>query len=212
MNNVYLLKNVMNHKFIVNEEEKKRILEMHINATKKLYLNEQGDTKITPGQPVVINGVTYKKPGITDINVLDDYRQTGSVLDNLKSLVSRGLKDARKPGYELDRMIRVWTAGPDNINTGHELSPTSRSPLKTGALALRQIVFDALNYAAQENVTGADFKQNPTGINNWYNTPGDRAIETPGDTMDINYLTKFYPNIVDVLANIITERDRMLKA
>jgi hypothetical protein len=71
--------------FEIDENEKRRILEMHENATKKMYLSEQPTTGAEQpttgaGQPTTgqettgvatIDGVTYKLPGIVDKTTLE---------------------------------------------------------------------------------------------------------------------------------------------
>lgn len=58
--------------FEISSEEKQRILEMHVSATKKNYLSEQETEPVKQGQPAAgptINGVTYKLQGLTDKNI-----------------------------------------------------------------------------------------------------------------------------------------------
>jgi hypothetical protein len=84
--------------FEIDENEKRRILEMHENATKKLYLSEQTVTGTpTPGAPgtqqpraaaVEINGVIYNIRDIDSVEKLKLFldfteRQLAFALDNL---------------------------------------------------------------------------------------------------------------------------------
>mgnify|MGYP003342690034 CR=1 FL=1 len=63
----------MRQLFKIDESEKRRILEMHENATRKNYLSEQGNqTNNTPRQPFKdTNGNEYKLPAITDYSALN---------------------------------------------------------------------------------------------------------------------------------------------
>ena len=66
----------MRQLFKIDESEKKRILEMHENATKKNYLGEQTTQQPTPQQPqatVKIDGKPYKLPGIVDKASLESF-------------------------------------------------------------------------------------------------------------------------------------------
>jgi hypothetical protein len=92
----YLYKKIKNMKqlFKIDESEKRRILEMHENAIRKNYLNEQNPPQTDPvqgRQPYSYNGITYKLPAIdSDAN-----------LNMFTSYGIDGLKTGNEAGYHL---------------------------------------------------------------------------------------------------------------
>jgi hypothetical protein len=80
--------------FNIDQDEKNRILEMHENATKRHYLNEQPSTEVTepdPGQSKPTfssNGVAYYVPGLTDTGWSDFVSVAGSDLMNFITFMS----------------------------------------------------------------------------------------------------------------------------
>jgi hypothetical protein len=84
----YLYKKIksMRQLFKIDESEKKRILEMHENATKRNYLSEQPTPTTTtpPQQPSgpEINGKTYKIENITDDKSLNKFLNWGTDVNN----------------------------------------------------------------------------------------------------------------------------------
>jgi hypothetical protein len=84
--------------FEIDENEKRRILEMHETATKNLYLSEQ-PTQTTPGQPQAgaeIEGQRYRLPGIVDkaslITFIGDNEYTPQELSELNDFLGTDLK------------------------------------------------------------------------------------------------------------------------
>jgi len=83
--------------FEIDENEKRRILEMHEKATKNLYLSEQqdGSSIVSAEQGVKIGDKLIKLPGINDVQTLNKF--VGSwggpnVCDKTQYLVKKGLK------------------------------------------------------------------------------------------------------------------------
>jgi hypothetical protein len=114
------------------------------------------------------------------------------------------LKSTEKPvGSSLERMLPVWRDGVNNINTGFNISPNSKSPLKTYAQTLRKMVSGILNYAAETGINGQQYKSNPKGFASW---DGSSTYADPLDFVSV------YPNIVQVMGDIITARDSMLQS
>lgn len=188
-------------KFIINEEEKSRILSLHTNATKRQYLGEQEDASSGGFEH---NGTVYKKPGIKDIDTLQRYLQIGNELSVLEMLNNYKLQSTKKPtGSELERMLPVWRAGVNNKNTGFNISPNSKSPIKTYATTLRHMVSGILSYAAETGVSGQQYKSNPKGFASW---DGSSTYEDPLEFVSV------YPNIVQVMGDIIGARDSMLQS
>lgn len=187
-------------KLIINEEEKSRILSLHTNAIKN-YLNEQEDAS---SGGVEVNGTVYKKPGIKDINTLNKYRGVGNELSVLEMLNNYKLQSTEKPvGSSLERMLPVWKAGVNNKNTGFNIAPNSKSPIKTYAQTLRNMVGGILNYAAETGINGQQYKSNPKGFASW---DGSSTYPNPLEFVSV------YPNIVQVMGDIITARDSMLQS
>jgi hypothetical protein len=67
----------MRQLFKIDESEKKRILEMHENATKKNYLNEQGVPETAASSGTKLNGKTYKMEKIIDDTSLRQFLNWG---------------------------------------------------------------------------------------------------------------------------------------
>ena len=188
-------------KLIINEEEKSRILSLHTNAIKRQYLGEQEDAS---SGGVEINGTVYKKPGIKDRATLQRYMQVGNELSVLEMLNNYKLQSTKKPvGSDLERMLSVWRAGVNNKNTGFNIAPNSKSPIKGYAETLSHMVGGILNYAAETGVSGQQYKSNPKGFATW---DGSSTYEDPLEFVSV------YPNIVQVMGDIIDARDSMLQS
>jgi hypothetical protein len=85
----------MKNLFEIDENEKKRILEMHETATKNLYLNEQV-TQQQPQAGVEIDGQTYRLANIVDktslMTFIGDNEYTPQELSELNKFLGTDLK------------------------------------------------------------------------------------------------------------------------
>jgi hypothetical protein len=86
----------MNKLFEIDENEKRRILEMHETATKNLYLVEQGNQQQQPQATVTIEGKPYKLPGIVDKasleSLIGDDTFTPEELSQFNKMIGTDLK------------------------------------------------------------------------------------------------------------------------
>jgi hypothetical protein len=145
----YLYKKIksMRQLFKIDESEKKRILEMHENATKKNYLSEQ-ETTTPPQQPSgpEINGKTYKIENIKNAESLNQFINWGvprtspeSTSDTRKYDVTmanqlgysyEGTELPEKPGADVDsepvKKIKQVYADMDKIAQNYNLNDLCR--------------------------------------------------------------------------------------
>jgi hypothetical protein len=75
----------MRQLFRIDESEKKRILEMHENATKRNYLSEQETTLRQQPSGTTINGKTYKIENITGDESLNQFINWGTLKSETES-------------------------------------------------------------------------------------------------------------------------------
>ena len=94
----------MRQLFKIDESEKKRILEMHENATKKNYLGEQTTQPTSTTAPqqrepfASENGVKYKLPAITSDDILSKFISVASEGASASKLQRWGLKGITEDG------------------------------------------------------------------------------------------------------------------
>ena len=137
----------MKRLFEIDENEKRRILEMHENATKKLYLSEQPATLApeqgapvqgTPGSvttgPTEINGVTYNMPEINSQEVLDKFL---SVNPSVKMQFAKRLKFMEIPDKMQDRIFQAII---DGLKYGAQKYRGFASNICTGGLKLENLM------------------------------------------------------------------------
>jgi len=118
----YLYKKIksMRQLFKIDESEKKRILEMHENATKRNYLGEQENQQQQPQATVTIEGNPYRLPGIVDKTSLEsfigDNAFTPQELSDLNSILGTNLQMESPGGMGSGFGKKALSAVRDSLN------------------------------------------------------------------------------------------------
>jgi hypothetical protein len=191
----------MRQLFKIDESEKKRILEMHENATKRNYLIEQpntdplvskqGGTQLTStlddefGKPQT-STTNVALPGIQDFDTLNKFAYNwggGSLCDKMKYLEQKKLKNVYD--YTTERMCKRVSGD---------------SP-RTAADALKNIIDKALLNIAQNMNDLNKIADGTIGQNTM-------SIENPSWA---EYL-KYHPNLPEVIRAIAMEQVKPIMA
>ena len=147
----YLYKKIksMRQLFNIDESEKQRILEMHENATKKNYLNEQGGVPETAASSgTKLNGKTYKMEKIIDDTSLRQFLNWG--------IVSREL--AKGPHTINVGMINTATGHNYTVAPERTANPGPGDPYYLVGIITQDLDLIAQNYTIAELCKGVDKK------------------------------------------------------
>jgi hypothetical protein len=172
--------------FEIDENEKRRILEMHENATKNLYLTEQPTAGVDTQQQdgVEIDGSRYKMNGITDKTTLDSFVNWGS---------GPGGAVSDKDMQNIEIYLKTGQGVLSHIESHAEKAATK---VDAGDLGLKvsNAITEALRYGAQKYKSLRSVCAGPLSLSVFN---GSNSVASIAET---------YPNIMDAINPIIKKQ------